>query len=601
MKIKKNIYYFLIFIFSIFIGSYLWPYIKIPLNSFEIKGNYSINNYNSINEYIRYFIFILIPSLSFLLSKFYFENKNIYIILNNLKIENQSPQNDFKINIFLIIIIIFILLEFLSVPFPSNQIDIFHDGQQLSSFYKNINDGSLWSGSYIVVGIFYEVLANKFLWDVFEITSIGLIKFTNLFYILTTKLVIVFLTLEVIKKIDLPFFLKQILFLILNLIFLNFIDYNLNSSEILTFREIPILLALLLFFNSINTNKVHNYIFIGVISALTFFWSVDRAIVLNFFLLFVIIYLIFNKKNIQVYALLISVLFSWILIYLFLSDEFHFFLINTIEVIKEHSYINGIIHPVPFSDEKDATRASKNLIGVVLTIVISLNILLKKKNNNSYKLNIILLSLSILSILSYVYALGRSDGPHIKQTFFFPSVFFTIFFLNKFMKLIFKYQLKFKKKINYRFIIFPILLLYILFINFEFNNLKNYKQRFVKYINLEDSKFLNNEDLIFVNKSSKIFKDEKCIQLFTNDAALLYLLKKPSCSKFYFVFSIGSLKNQKVFINELKNANFIILNGRTDNWVLDLKIKYPIIINFIDKNYEDYKKIGNRLIKKKKD
>ena len=58
MKIKKNIYYFLIFIFSIFIGSYLWPYIKIPLNSFEIKGNYSINNYNSINEYIRYFIFL---------------------------------------------------------------------------------------------------------------------------------------------------------------------------------------------------------------------------------------------------------------------------------------------------------------------------------------------------------------------------------------------------------------------------------------------------------------------------------------------------------------------------------------------------------------
>ena len=52
MKIKKNIYYFLIFIFSIFIGSYLWPYIKIPLNNFEIKGNYSINNYNAPTMYI---------------------------------------------------------------------------------------------------------------------------------------------------------------------------------------------------------------------------------------------------------------------------------------------------------------------------------------------------------------------------------------------------------------------------------------------------------------------------------------------------------------------------------------------------------------------
>ena len=117
---------------------------------------------------------------------------------------------------------------------------------------------------------------------------------------------------------------------------------------------------------------------------------------------------------------------------------------------------------------------------------------------------------------------------------------------------------------------------------------------------MEDSNFLNDEDLFFINEASDLFKEEKCIQLFTNDSALLYLLKKPSCSKFYFVFSIGSIKNQNIFINELKNANFIVLNGRTDNWVFDLKVKYPNITSFIEKNYEDYKKIGNRLIKIKK-
>ena len=43
-------------------------------------------------------------------------------------------------------------------------------------------------------------------------------------------------------------------------------------------------------------------------------------------------------------------------------------------------------------------------------------------------------------------------------------------------------------------------------------------------------------DILFVDKASKMFKNEKCIQLFTNDAALLYLLKKPSCTRFYKIF-----------------------------------------------------------------
>ena len=602
MKINKNIYYFLIIIFSLFISYFLWSYIKFPLNNFEIVGNYSQNNYNANNEYIRYFLFILIPSVCFFCSKLYFEKKNISLFFNNFKSHEQKKEDTFKFSI-LFIIIILILLEFLSISFPLNKIDIFHDGQQLSSFYTNKSDGSLWSGSYVVVGVFYEILVSKYLWDIFSINSIGLIKFTNLFYILISKLILVFFILEITKKTNLPTFSKQIFFLIFNLILLYFVDYNLNavhlSGQILSLREIPILLTLILFFNSINTNKVHNYILIGIIAVLTFFWSIDRAVVLNFFLVFLLFYLILNKKNIQVFALLMSVLFTWFIIYFVLNDEFNYFVQNTISVIKEHSYINGIIHPTPFSDEKDSARASKHLIAILLTIIISINIFFKEKNKYSYSFRIILFSLSIFSILSYVYALGRSDGPHIKQTLFFPSIFLILFFLNKVFILVSQNNYKFKK-INHSFFYIPIIILYILVINLELNNIRNFKERFIKYVNLEDSNFLNDEDLFFVNKASNLFKEEKCIQLFTNDSALLYLLKKPSCSKFYFVFSIGSIKNQNIFIKELKKANFIVLNGRTDNWVFDLKVKYPNIISFIEKNYEDYKKIGNRLIMIKK-
>jgi len=136
--------------------------------------------------------------------------------------------------------------------------------------------------------------------------------------------------------------------------------------------------------------------------------------------------------------------------------------------------------------------------------------------------------------------------------------------------------------------------------NIEFKKINNFKIRFKNYISLGDSNFLSEEDNLFVNTVSKIVEKEKCIQLFTNDAALLYLLKKPSCTKYYFVYSIGSIKNQKNMINEMKNTDLVILKGKTDNWTATLESKYPLIYDYINRRYIDYKKVGGRLLKIKK-
>ncbi len=600
MKIHKNIYYFFIILISLLVGYFAWPLIKLSNNNLDIIGEYSQKNYNSLNDFIRYFFFIAIPIVSFFFSKIYFEKKKINEFFINFKIQNSFQISDNKIYLFLFLIILFVLFEFLSLSFLTNKIDLFHDGQQLSSSYKSMIDGTLWSGSYIVIGIFYETLANKILWKIFDINSIGLVKFTNLLYILITKVLLVLLSFEITKKINLPKFSKYIFFLLSSLILFNCIDYNLNSGEIISFREIPILLTLIIFINSINSNKFINYIFIGIIFVLTFLWSVDRAIVLTIFLIFLLLYLTLNKKKVQVITLILSITFGWLVLYLVLNDEFIFFVSNTLSVIKEHTYINGIIHPLPFSEERNSTRATKNILIILISLIIVTNILFKNKIKYSNNFKIIFLILSIFCCLSYIYALGRSDGPHIKQTLAFPVIFFTTFFLYEILYFLSKSINKLEAKRSNIFFLLPILFLYVFFVNIDFNNIKNFSQRFEIYIGLEDKNFLNDDDILFINETSKIVEKEKCIQLFSNDAALLYLLKKPSCTKFYFVYSIGSNKKQKEFIEELKNTNFLILNGKTDSWGVPLNIKYPIINKYINENYVDYKKIGSRLLKIKK-
>ena len=105
-----------------------------------------------------------------------------------------------------------------------------------------------------------------------------------------------------------------------------------------------------------------------------------------------------------------------------------------------------------------------------------------------------------------------------------------------------------------------------------------------------------------INVSSKFFENEKCIQLYSNNAALLYLLRKKSCSKFYFIWSVGSSKNQKILISELDKNEYIIKGGQNFNWDLPINEKLPIYDKFVDENYEfifevdDYKVLKRRRI-----
>ena len=200
------------------------------------------------------------------------------------------------------------------------------------------------------------------------------------------------------------------------------------------------------------------------------------------------------------------------------------------------------------------------------------------------------------SFLSYIYALGRSDGGHIKQAFGYPFIFLTVYFLHLIIDFINR-KSKISFESNYIKISFLLSIILLLF-NFKINisNINDFNSKLGKYINLEDEHFLIDEDKEFILKANKIFQNEKCIQLYTNDSAILYLLRKPSCSKYYFTWSIGSEKIQLELINDLKNIEIIIAKGKTDNWGLPFETKYPLLDKYIHKNFKTRLSIGSREI-----
>ena len=114
---------------------------------------------------------------------------------------------------------------------------------------------------------------------------------------------------------------------------------------------------------------------------MSIFFSIDRGLVTNLIIFCFLIYLILNK-NLKFFLIsLFTLVLSWIFSYYYLGEEFQYFLVNTLSTLNEINQIGGIIHPIPFSDEPNASRALKSLILIALSLIVSFDLIFKKKNN----------------------------------------------------------------------------------------------------------------------------------------------------------------------------------------------------------------------------
>ena len=157
---KETLVLFVNIIISFYLGNLFWDHIMFTYRDPGFLGTYSENNHNSLNDIVRYLFFILLPILAYIFTKIYFGYNFKTPIRNflNDKTYFKNPK-DTASPIFLLVILFLILLEFLSISFPEYKLDSFHEGQKLSSAFKSFLDNSLWSGSFVTVGIFFETLS----------------------------------------------------------------------------------------------------------------------------------------------------------------------------------------------------------------------------------------------------------------------------------------------------------------------------------------------------------------------------------------------------------------------------------------------------------
>ena len=582
MKIQKEkILFIIFFLLSIFIGRFIWELIELEFKDIGIIGEYSKKNYHALNDILRYFVFLLLPSLIFVFYK-YHKSSNF---LSDIKIffsshEENIFETSIKLNLFLIFFIFVLLASFLSVNFLAPLIDSYHEGQRMSSAYKNFLDGSLWSGSYITVGIFYETLSSSIFWKFFDHVSIGIARYTDIFYTFIFKLLSIFFIYFLTKLTNLDQNRKIIFFLINSILLVSLLSYEVADIGSISFRDIPIILLSILFIFLISEkNSFLALFFISVLTLTSMFWSIDRGLIYNILTIIILAYLFFSKRYLHFFLLLSFIIIIWTSFFLISKNEFQHFIHNTYLIYKEMSYVHGLVHPLPFSDEPNSTRATKTILLILICILISISTIFKKKYPINFKR--VIFFLTLVSIGSYLYALGRSDGPHIKNSFGFPMITVSIFLTYLILK-----KIKIISNLNFN-MISLFLVVYLIFISeIKASNVLSIKERLNNYFYLDDNEYLSQSEKGLINFLKPKVQSFECIQLFSNDAALYYLLRKKSCTKFYFVWSTSSTFNQERFIDELRNVNFIITGGPKNDWDYPLEEKLHLVDEYIKTNFK---------------
>ena len=598
---KKNILPFILILLSVVVATLLWNHISIPYNpEKQILGDsYLKNLHNPLNDILRFIFFLSLPVLTLV---FYYQLKEKNIFTNFKKIiffnyNNFNYSNEKKnINFFSYIILFFLLLEFFSLNFLGYNFDVdfFHEGMWLTASQNlKINQG-YWSSSYIVRGLFGDFYP-YFLWNTFGVESVGVTRFFQLVIIFLNKLLLLMIARNISLIVNLKKEIQIIYFLFLSMTFLSFQGYG---SPIFLTRSFLLLLFILIFLKFLDNYKsgLIYILIIGLFSSVSFFWYIDIGFYINIFIfiLFLFFLIKFELKNILVLS--ISIILGWLFFYLVIpKEEFSEFLNNSYLIFSTLNYIHGLIFPTPFIS-LDA-RSTRALLIFLITALLITKAISKNIEEKEFIFFISLFFLILISCLYFNYGLSRSDSSHIKvaQGFIYMPFFSILFFY-----ILKNLNINVNKSVLNKFKKFKVgillLIVVLIFIEKKYEdkkiiNLPTSFNSIKELINFEDKNYLSKDYQEFIQYYADVSKSDNCVTIFTNEIAIYYFLKKPSCSKYFNMWTATPEEIQSEMIKDFKSnrPKFILYESEKD--VFKISQERLLLVNaFILENYVFYEK-----------
>ena len=610
---KNNIIIYSTTFFLFVIIAFFWEKINLPIKNIDgVVGYLPFENYNPNNDTLRYLLIILIPLSIFYLISSYFKKYDKIKLYNLIKTEKFQiiDFNIWNLKFLLSILILIVLFNFLNIfPFDHLKLDILHDGDYLAPAQNFLLKGEIFSNNLSVHGA-SNTIYPIFGWKIFGSETIGSYRTFLSILVLFLKISSIFLAFQLSKISNLSYQFKIILFTALSLLLISLSSYNLplNYSS-LSIRDLYVVIFLILLIHVIlNKSNPATLIFLSLVPSIALILHIDIGFYIYFMFFIYSVYLLIQKNYFNFFVCVFSnIIFSFLFFLMIGKEEFINFYYNIIVIVNNIDLIHGLKFPQPIfgmDESPHGARATKTLLMQLIAGMLVVNFVFFKKGSYNNKQKIILLFIFLLSFIMFKNALGRSDSYHIRMSSDWPTIIIAFFILEYLLGFISKKNILNDAKIKF----IPLFLVTIFFIyNFErdkTNNIKNFKSNMNDYINHEDEKFLNEKSENFLLFLTNNLKDNDCITNFTFDLSIVYLTKKPSCTRFIAPYLASGQTLEKQFIVQLEDSNSQLIIYQSPIYGLDMipmSKRLKTVNDYIIKNYDNYYNENDYVVLKKRE
>ena len=322
---------------------------------------------------------------------------------------------------------------------------------------------------------------------------------------------------------------------------------------------------------------------VGLFSIISILWWLDVGVFVNIIIVLIIFLNFLKKDYIKIISICIGIFSGWSLFFLIMPNyEIKEFFINTSAIFSSIELINQIPYPYPLLDNDG--RATKTLLYFVLAGAFTIQTSFSRKKIVSNQLKIFLLFLYVASLISFQYGLVRSDSHHIQMA--------TGLMLVSLSTLLLIYSVSFYKslKINLKNIMFfiPFIIIFLQLNLYKSHQIINFPERISKLVYADDKDFLHGDIKAYIgliDYYKKISAEDNCVQIFTDEVALPFLIKRKSCTKFNIMMITSPKKSQIRFINELKEIKPEIILYNSNKFDFGYTKNLTLVDDYIKKNY----------------
>ena len=611
----------LILLSGFLLGCFLWDKISLPFkNPFGVTSLLTLERFNPATNLLRYLIFVILPSV-ILLTLYFIPAFRKWFFAGAPKedeessfFQNKQIKSLFYLISYSVMIAFFLpsLLSFFSNDFSLRHLDIYHEGEQLTPAYNYLKTGLLWKGTYFVHGLIEDPLIAFLGWKVFGHETIGAFRITLEFtYRLMPLLFSVFIIIlsfavtrpkEWYHRIILPQLLLA-LFIYTNLLFnMNFLYTEISGKltrRLLIPRDIFFLMGFTFLVSALRTRNNFLFFLTGLFSASTFAYAIDRGAYFSILLFAIMVFLFFfppaddpkrNKNN--MFSLLGGIFCGWVaFVAIFTPGETAVFIKDAIFTCRTHDLSWAYIYPGPFNSR----MWPMVIIGLECYALLVYFVKDYRFNTGTRYVFYIHTCLVLTAMLYFCYAVSRPDIWHL-----LTGSSFAVFGLGFLIWLVIK---KVKNVIIYFTIIMSLICfnaftIYKHFPCIDIKKILTFNERAGDFARLDDSRFLNAQEDAGIARMKEIVKDEKRIFSFTAEAAMPYLLKKPSCGRNFIVTFCSPRSKENELISDLIHSSpeYILFKSKSrtnDPDGLANANRLPAACRFIESRYRHYETIND--------